>query len=96
MPNEVVPLNSMTSMPGMPECDRLIGEGVPGYGRLTNRAVLVDAWIAAGHDELTHPQASARIDHCFFSASLGAHIARVWVDDTAMGSDHCPVRTKFA
>ena len=61
------------------------------YGRLTNRKGLVDAWVAAGHDEAsgsTHPNAGVRIDHCFVSADLAPRVANARVDDTATGSDH--------
>ena len=99
MPDEIVLMGDMNFAPGMPEYDRLIGSVAPGFGRLTNRRGLVDAWVLAGHEESTgstHPNAAARIDHCLVSASLAARVEATWIDDTAKGSDHLPVWLRMA
>lgn len=94
MPDEVVVMGDMNFGPGTPEYDRLIGGFAPGYGRLTNRRGLLDAWVLAGHEEAsgaTHPNANLRIDHCFVSSSLADRVSGAWVDQEAKGSDHWPV-----
>lgn len=98
MPDDVVLMGDMNFAPGSVEYDRMIGGVAPGYGRLTNRTGLLDAWVIAGHEESagsTHPTARSRIDHCFVSASLASKIQSVQVDDKALGSDHWPVWTIF-
>lgn len=99
MPEQLILMGDMNFGPGMEEYDAMIGGTAPGYGRLTSRTGLVDAWVAAGHDEVsgsTHPNANLRIDHCFVSASLADRVQRVWVDDHARGSDHWPLWTEFS
>jgi endonuclease/exonuclease/phosphatase family metal-dependent hydrolase len=72
------------------------------YGRMTARAGLVDAWVAAGNPEDTGTTADshvgrrfARIDYCFASAALAPRIRKAWIDGRAVGSDHQPVWTEF-
>lgn len=99
MPEATILMGDMNFAPGMPEYDRMIGGTATGYGRLTNRRGLLDAWVLAGHAEnsgSTHPNANTRIDHCFVSASLADHVKEVWVDEAATGSDHWPVWVTFA
>ena len=94
MPNDLVLMGDFNFAPGDPEYDRMIGEFAMGYGRLTNRAGLVDAWVIAGNKEnsgSTHPSAGARIDHCFVSATLAGQVEQVWIDNEAIGSDHWPL-----
>ena len=77
----------------------MIGGKAQGYGRLTNRRGLLDAWVLAGHAEnagSTHPKVHCRIDHCFVSNDLANTVSKVWIDDQAKGSDHWPVWTTFA
>lgn len=98
MPDDVVLMGDMNFAPDSPEYERMVGGMAPGYGRLTSRAGLLDAWVVAGHDEAsgsTHPTANARIDHCFISPSLAKHVALVQVDNRAQGSDHWPVWVEF-
>ena len=98
MPDAAIIMGDMNFAPGSKEYDRVIGGTAPGYGRLTNRRGLLDAWVLAGHDEAagsTHPNAKSRIDHCFVTASLSDKVAQVWIDQTANGSDHWPVWVKF-
>lgn len=99
MPRSVVVMGDMNFAPNSAEYAALIGPISPGYGRLTNRDGLVDAWVAAGHAEgtgSTHPDAQTRIDHCFVTADLADKVVDCRVDDTARGSDHWPVWTQFS
>lgn len=99
MPEATIVMGDMNIAPGMPDSDRIIGGTAPGYARLTNRRGLLDAWVLAGHAEnsgSTHPNANTRIDHCFVSACLAGHVAKVRVDDQAKGSDHWPVWVTFS
>lgn len=98
MPNDVILMGDMNFAPGSLEYDRIIGGLAPGFGRLTNRVGLIDAWVAAGHLEQsgsTHPSAKARIDHCFVSASLAPRVCACHIDSAALGSDHWPLWTEL-
>lgn len=99
MPEAIILMGDMNFAPGMQEYDQIIGGTAQGYGRLTNRRGLLDAWVLAGHVEnagSTHPNARCRIDHCFVSTNLAGAVSEVWVDDQAKGSDHWPVWVTFA
>lgn len=94
MPNDFILMGDMNFGPASAEYTTLIGDVAPGYGRLTNRAGILDTWVVAGHDEAsgsTHPNAGKRIDHCFITAHLAPKVIDVRIDDTARGSDHWPV-----
>ncbi|ARE40345.1 Metal-dependent hydrolase [Rhodovulum sp. P5] len=99
MPLDHIVMGDMNFGPESAEYARLIGPCAPKFGRLTNRAGLVDAWVAAGGEEAagaTHPDAGRRIDHCFVSASLAGRVKSCRIDDTARGSDHWPLWTAFS
>lgn len=94
MPDATILMGDLNFAPGMAEYDAMIGAVAPGYGRLTSRRGLLDAWVLAGHDEnsgATHPNAKTRIDHCLVSACLADRVAEAWIDDQAKGSDHWPL-----
>lgn len=94
MPHAHILMGDLNCAPASQEYAAFIGATAPGYGRLTNRQGLVDAWVAAGHDEAggsTHPNAKSRIDHCFVSADLAPRVRDCWIDDQAQGSDHWPL-----
>lgn len=98
MPNELVLMGDMNFAVGSEEYDRVVGGTAPGFGRLTNRVGLLDAWTLAGHEESsgnTHPNANARIDHTFVSATLADRVTSCFIDDSTQGSDHWPVWTEF-
>ena len=73
------------------------------YGLVTAsdpfRVGLIDSWTLAGgdaEDGLTYfdypaPGDGLRTDYCFLSADLTKRLARVWVDESALGSDHQPL-----
>lgn len=93
MPRDAIIMGDMNFTPGSAEYDRIIGPMTPKHGRLVNRDGLVDAWVAAGHEEAdghTHPDGK-RIDYCFMSADRGDRIRKAWVEATAQGSDHWPL-----
>ncbi len=94
MPAPLVLMGDMNFRPDSAEYAQVVGPATARYGRLAHRGGLVDAWTAAGHDEVsgsTHPDAGARIDHCFVSPGLAPAVRRAWVDDAARGSDHWPL-----
>ena len=98
MPDPVIVMGDMNFGPESAEYAEMIGPLSPKFGRLSNRAGLLDAWVLAGHDETagsTHPRAGRRIDHCFVSASLAGRVRSVHVDTGAAGSDHWPVWAEF-
>lgn len=94
MPVPLVLLGDMNFRPDSVEYARVVGPLSPRHGRLAHRGGLVDAWVAAGHDETagsTHPEAGARIDHAFVSPCLRDAVRRAWIDSEARGSDHWPL-----
>ena len=98
MPRAHILMGDMNFAPPSQEYGAMIGAVCPGFGRLTNRDGLLDAWVLAGHEEntgATHPQANARIDHCFVSADLAPHVGSMRIDAAACGSDHWPVWVDF-
>ena len=98
MPRDVILMGDMNFTPDSAEYDFLIGGRAPGYGRLTNRDGLLDAWVLAGHAEeagRTHPNGQ-RIDHCFVSTSLAPKVVHCTVDENAKGSDHWPLWVTFS
>jgi endonuclease/exonuclease/phosphatase family metal-dependent hydrolase len=76
-----------------PEYDRVVGPPTARFGRLNRLTGFVDAWVAAGHSEVTGATISSgqRIDFCFVSPSLARRVRSCRVDNDAVGSDHQPV-----
>jgi endonuclease/exonuclease/phosphatase family metal-dependent hydrolase len=94
MPDDAVLMGDLNCAPDSAEYARLVGPFASKYGRLVERAGLCDAWTVAGNPEFggsTHPNVGARIDHVLLSSRLAHAVRRVWVDDSARGSDHWPV-----
>lgn len=97
MPRDVILMGDLNFTNSSPEYTALTGPLTESYGRLCNTDGLVDAWVAAGHDEndgVTYP-GGARIDHCFVSSWLSGRVTRAWVDEAAQGSDHWPLWIEF-
>ena len=93
LPRDVVLLGDMNFTHQSDEYELLIGPVAEGYGRPCNADGLVDAWVAAGHDEdvgVTYPDGK-RIDDCFVSSSLRDRVESAWIDESAQGSDHWPL-----
>lgn len=94
MPDSYLVMGDMNFGPESEEYSTMIGPVAAKFGRLTQRKGCLDAWVVAGHDESagsSHPDAGRRIDHCFISADLAPRVAKVWIDNQALGSDHWPV-----
>lgn len=94
MPAPLVLMGDMNFRHDSAEYARVVGPLAGRYGRLAHRGGLVDAWTAAGHPEAsgsTHPDAGARIDHCFLSPGLATAVRDARVDEAARGSDHWPL-----
>lgn len=98
MPREAIVMGDMNFVNLSEEYTLMTGPMTGRFGRLLNREGLVDAWVAAGHDEntgRTHPF-GVRIDHCFLSASLAPRVRAARVDEGARGSDHWPLWVELA
>jgi endonuclease/exonuclease/phosphatase family metal-dependent hydrolase len=103
MPAEAILMGDFNLLPGSPEYEALVGpkDRSFGYGRVDTAHKLVDAWVAAGHEEdegITFPAAPAkgyergcRIDYVFTTLGLAPRIKECWIDGDAAGSDHQPV-----
>lgn len=94
MPRPAVVMGDMNFRPDSTEYARTIGPLTPHHGRLAHRGGLVDAWVAAGRAEAdgsTHPDAGARIDHCFVTPDIAPLVRAAHIDPEARGSDHWPL-----
>lgn len=93
MPVDAILMGDFNFESSAPEYDRIVGPLSPRYGRLNHTTRFVDAWVAAGHreDEGATIPAGRRIDYCFMSPALAAHVRACWVDMQASGSDHQPL-----
>lgn len=98
MPRDLILAGDLNFAPGGPEYERFLGP-MTQYGRACNREGLVDAWVAAGHDEdagQSHDGDSTRIDHVFVSGSLYEAVEDAWIDSDAEASDHYPLWVELA
>ncbi len=82
--------------PDSEKYSRITGPVSPYGGRITNPHGFVDAWVAAGNEELdgvtaTIDSREVRLDYCFVSASLSGAITGARIDGQAAGSDHQPL-----
>ncbi len=96
LPGEAIFLGDFNMEPDSEEYARITGPVSPYGGRITNPHGFVDAWVAAGNQELDGVTADiagrdVRLDYCFVSASLGKLITVARIDSQAAGSDHQPL-----
>ncbi len=94
MPEQMILMGDLNFLPDSAEYNRILGHKAAHYGRLLRRYGLVDAWVAAGHEEqagVTHPNSPGRIDHCLLSPELANRVRRCWIDMDNTGSDHYPL-----
>ena len=101
LPAQAVLMGDFNMEPDSQEYTRIAGPRSPYGGRITNPQGFVDAWVAAGNGELDGVTADidgreVRLDYCFVSASLGAHITAARIDAQAAGSDHQPIWVEIA
>lgn len=92
---EAILLGDFNFTPDSAEYDRVVGEKSDYGGRVTNPEGFVDAWVAAGNDEMSGVTAErrgqpVRMDYCFASSSLMPRISSAAIDSKADGSDHKP------
>lgn len=96
LPGEAIFLGDFNMEPDSEEYARFTGPVSPYGGRITNPHGFVDAWVAAGNQELAGVTANmhgrdVRLDYCFVSASLVDAITAARIDNRAAGSDHPPL-----
>jgi endonuclease/exonuclease/phosphatase family metal-dependent hydrolase len=96
LPGEAILMGDFNMEPDSEEYARITGPVSPYGGRITNPQGFVDAWVAAGNQELDGVTADirgrdVRLDYCFVSASLGDAITATRIDNQAVGSDHQPL-----
>lgn len=60
------------------------------------RSPFVDAWDRAATSGAGATKDGRRIDHCWISRDLIAHVQAAWVDEVPQGSDHQPIWFEFA
>ena len=96
LPGEAIFMGDFNMEPDSGEYARITGPVSPYGGRITNPHGFVDAWVAAGNQELDGVTADidgrdVRLDYCFVSASVGDAITSARIDSQAAGSDHQPM-----
>ncbi len=96
LPGEAILMGDFNMEPDSEEYARITGPVSPYGGRITNPQGFVDAWVAAGNQELDGVTTDirgrdVRLDYCFVSASLGDAITATRIDNQAVGSDHQPL-----
>ena len=106
VPRPAILLGDFNFLPDSAPYARLAGPFGPRWGRVTRSGGFVDAWLAAGHpDEMatgrTNPDGATsgddvrRIDYCFVTDDLAAHIADAQVRQDVKASDHYPLFVTF-
>ena len=96
---QTILMGDFNSEPDTPEYTLLAGEPGQRVGQVEYTDRFVDAWRmchphedgftqSAGADPEANPP--RRVDYCFVSQSLKAHVNEAWVDTHADGSDHQP------
>ncbi|UCI31749.1 endonuclease/exonuclease/phosphatase family protein [Mesorhizobium sp. B4-1-4] len=106
VPEKAVLLGDLNFLSTTKSYSILAGDTGDRWGRVTRIGGFVDAWCAAGHDELdgtgetsdsaTSGDGKRRIDYCFVSESLSSRVVSARVLRDAKGSDHYPVEVILA
>ena len=100
MPPGAMFLGDFNLTPMDPEYELLAGSLDPRYGRISRLDGLVDVWHAVDNDPtggLTcgSDNGMVRIDYAFITVDLVDQVTRMWVNETAQGSDHQPIFVEF-
>ena len=100
MPKSAIFLGDFNLTPSDPEYELLVGSEDPKYGRISRLDGLIDVWHAVNNEPnggLTcgSDNGMVRIDYAFMTADLVDQVARMWVDESAQGSDHQPIFVEF-
>lgn len=101
-PEHFVVMGDFNMLEGSPEYEEMTGRPDHEFGKKLTSVNAVDAAArlgAAGNDLVSwvdpeRPDDEARwkrIDYVFTSASLAKDLKRLWVDRSAVGSDHLPI-----
>ncbi len=101
IPKEAVVMGDFNMLPDSEEYNRLVGTPDHSAGRVGHMDSFLDSWTVARErsDERTSwvPDPSDRepgypicLDYCFISPYLSRKVARAWVEQDPIGSDHKP------
>ncbi|MFQ6018892.1 MAG: endonuclease/exonuclease/phosphatase family protein [Kiloniellaceae bacterium] len=101
MPEEAILMGDFNLEPGSREYQALVGPWAHDGRRWNGYNMLVDAWVATGHEAasgITSPadpyrngDRPKRIDYCFLTDGLANRLRKAWIDGNAQGSDHQPM-----
>lgn len=102
VPRNAVVLGDLNLLPNGEAYKVIAGDTGNRWKRVPRLGGFVDAWVAAGHDELagigpdesygaTSGDRARRIDYCFVSEALADRVKAAEVLSDADGSDHYPV-----
>ncbi|WP_424946662.1 endonuclease/exonuclease/phosphatase family protein [Candidatus Spongiihabitans sp.] len=102
IPKEAVVMGDFNMMPDGEEYNRMVGAPDPFVGRVGHLDSFLDSWTVArerSNDRSSwfpdpcerEPGYPTCLDYCFISPHLSQKVARVWVDQDVLGSDHKPV-----
>lgn len=90
MPAESLVLGDFNCEPGSDEHRLMVRSGafLDSWEVTNGRGATRTTWVPPSPDYC--PGRGMAIDHCFVTPELANRIVKVWVDDTAQGSDHRP------
>lgn len=90
-------MGDLNFLPGTREYEHLAGDLSPILGRRVSPLEgLFDAWTLTGHAEtegstFVKDGRPMRFDYCFVTSDYLPAVQSMWIDETAVGSDHQPI-----
>ncbi|MFT7530435.1 MAG: endonuclease/exonuclease/phosphatase family metal-dependent hydrolase [Gammaproteobacteria bacterium] len=100
-PRNAIVVGDFNFEPGSDNYTAMTGPMSDYGGRIINPDLLMDAWVASGHDEADGFSSDVdgrptRLDHIFVNPDLGDFVTKCWIDEQAQGSDHQPMWMEFS
>ena len=95
-PARTIVMGDFNIVPESEEYARICGPADPAHGSLSTVVDLVDLWAVAestNDDGATHHgrEGSKRLDYAFVTGEFAERLRRIWVEQSAAGSDHKPL-----
>ena len=100
-PRRTIAMGDYNMVPGSAEYTQICSPVGPSHGPLSTCDGLIDMWVAFGNgltegatfDQDEQPR---RLDYAFTTNELAGRIQKIWVEQTATGSDHKPLWVELA
>ena len=95
-PARTIVMGDFNIVPESSEYARICGLVDPAHGSLSTVVDFLDLWAVAKNtndDGATHhgQEGSKRLDYAFVTGELAERLSRIWVEQSATGSDHKPL-----